>query len=225
VEASVSVPRWKTDASFSYALLSNNIYYDTLGVARQNTKPMSVMTASLRKDFQLWKFHLDNRALLQFSSDKEVMPLPLLSLNLRYYFEFDVVKNAMRMQIGANGIFTTKWYAPAYNPVLGVFHNQNKEEFGNCPYVDLFVNIQWKRVSVFLKAINMNMGWPCESADYFTAAGYIAPQRAFKIGITWPFHVLPGKNTTSASGSSAAGGGNRAGSGQQGGGMRNAPRR
>ena len=225
VEASVSVPRWKTDASFSYALLSNNIYYDTLGIARQNTKPMSVMTASLRKDFQIWKFHLDNRALLQFSSDKEVMPLPLLSLNLRYYFEFDVVKNAMRMQIGANGIFTTKWYAPAYNPVLGVFHNQNKEEFGNCPYIDLFVNIQWKRVSVFLKAINMNMGWPCESADYFTAAGYIAPQRAFKIGITWPFHVLPGKNTTSASGSSAAGGGNRAGSGQQGGGMRNAPRR
>jgi len=95
-----------------------------------------------------------------------------------------------------------------------VFHNQNKEEFGNCPYVDLFVNIQWKRVSVFLKAINMNMGWPNESADYFTAAGYIAPQRTFKIGITWPFHVLPGKNSTGASGAQAAGGGSRAGSGQ-----------
>ena len=213
-EASLNVPRWKLDASFGYALLNNNIYYDTLGVARQNTKPMSVMTASVRKDFQLWKFHLDNQVLFQLSSDREVMPLPLLALNLRYYFEFDVVKNAMRMQIGANGTFTTKWYAPAYNPVLGVFHNQNKEEFGNCPYVDLFVNIQWKRVSVFLKAINMNMGWPNESADYFTAAGYIAPQRTFKIGITWPFHVLPGKNSTGASGAQAAGGGNRAGSGQ-----------
>ena len=206
-EASLSIPRYKMDASFSYALLSNNIYYDTLGVARQNTKPMSVMTAALRKDFQLWKFHLDNQVLLQLSSNKEVMPLPLLALNLRYYFEFDVVKNAMRMQIGANGTFTTKWYAPAYNPVLGVFHNQNKEKFGNCPYIDLFVNIQWKRVSVFLKAINMNMGWPNESADYFTAAGYIPSQRAFKIGITWPFHVLPGKASTGASGAKAAGGG------------------
>ena len=219
-EASLSVPRWKLDASFGYALLSNNIYYDTLGIARQNTKPMSAMTASLGKEFQFWKFHLDNRLLFQLSSNSEVMPLPLLALNLRYYFEFDVVKNAMRMQIGANGTFTTKWYAPAYNPVLGVFHNQNKEEYGNCPYIDLFVNVQWKRVSVFLKAINMNMGWPNESADYFTAAGYIAPQRTFKIGITWPFHVLPGKQTTSASGSQTAGGGDRIGSGQSSGGTR-----
>ena len=212
VEASISVPRWKLAASFNYALLSNNIYYDTLGIVRQNTKPMSVMTASVRKDFQLWKFHFDHNALLQLSSNSEVMPLPLLALNLRYYFEMDVVKDAMKMQIGANGTFTTNWYAPAYNPVLGVFHNQNKEKYGNCPYIDMFVNVQWKNVSVFLKIVNMNMGWPNESADYFTAAGYIAPQRAFKLGITWPFHVLPGKNN-SANGATASGGGGRAGSG------------
>ena len=207
VEASLSIPRWKLAASFGYALLGNNIYYDTLGIVRQNTKPMSVMTATLRKDFQVWKFHFDHRLAFQLSSDKDVMPLPMLGLNLRYYAEFDVVKNAMRIQIGANGTFTTKWYAPAYNPVLGVFHNQNKEQFGNCPYIDAFVNVQWKRVSVFLKAVNLNMGWPNESADYFSAAGYIAPQRAFKIGITWPFYVQPGKKSTSANGSGTARGG------------------
>ena len=207
VEASLSIPRWKLAASFGYALLGNNIYYDTLGIVRQNTKPMSVMTASLRKDFQVWKFHFDHRLSFQLSSDKDVMPLPMLGLNLRYYAEFDVVKNAMTMQIGANGTFTTKWYAPAYNPVLGVFHNQNKEQFGNCPYIDAFVNVQWKRVSVFLKMVNLNMGWPNESADYFSAAGYIAPQRAFKIGITWPFYVQPGKKSTSANGAGAARGG------------------
>lgn len=211
VEGAVSVPRWKLEASFAYALLDNNIYYDTLGIVRQNDKPISVMTASLRKDFQLWKFHFDHRLLFQLSSDKEVMPLPMLGLNLRYYAEFDVVKNAMTMQIGANGTFTTKWYAPAYNPVLGVFHNQNKEQFGNCPYIDVFVNVQWKRVSVFLKAVNLNMGWPNESADYFTAAGYIAPQRAFKIGITWPFYVQAGRNTSSGNGAKGTAGGGRGG--------------
>ena len=218
VEASLSVPRWKLAASFGYALLSNNIYYDTLGIARQNTKPMSVMTASLRKDFQLWKFHFDHRLLFQLSSDKDVMPLPMLGLNLRYYAEFDVVKNAMTMQIGANGTFTTKWYAPAYNPVLGVFHNQNKEQFGNCPYIDVFVNVQWKRVSVFLKAVNLNMGWPNESADYFSAAGYIAPQRTLKIGVTWPFYVQAGKKSTSASGGKGTAGGGRSGGAARGGG-------
>ena len=212
LEASVSIPMWKLYGSFAYGLLSNNIYYDTQGLAQQNGSAMSVISANVHKDFKIWKFHLENRATLQFSSNEEVMPLPLLALNLRYYFQFDVVKNVMKMQIGANGLFTTKWYAPAFNPVVGVFHNQTEREYGNCPYVDAFVNIQWKRVSLFVKAINVNMGWPCKDTDYFTAAGYIAPQRAIKFGINWPFWVLPGKNGSSgASRTGAAGGGRSSG--------------
>jgi hypothetical protein len=122
----------------------------------------------------------------------------------------------MKMQIGANALYTTRWYAPAYNPVLGVFHNQNSEKYGNCPYIDIFVNIQWKRVSLFVKGVNINMGWPNKSADYFSAAGYIAPQRAIKFGITWPFWVRPGKASVTGpdgpnAGSARGGGGSRGG--------------
>lgn len=205
-QASLSIPRWSLSASFTYGLLSGNIYYDTEGIVRQNDTPMSVMTAMVRKDFKIWKFHLDNQVLFQLSSREDVLPLPMVALNLRWYLQFDVVKNAMQMQIGANGMYTTKWHAPAYNPVLGVFHNQDHELYGNCPYIDVFVNVQWKSACVFLKVVNLNMGWPNKSADYFSADGYIAPQRAFKVGITWPFYIKPGK-PTSASGSSASRGG------------------
>ena len=211
LEASLNIPRWDMDASFGYGLLSNNIYYDTEGIVRQNTTPMSVISASIRKDFQVWKLHFENRATMQFSSNSEVMPLPLLALNLRYYFQFDVVKNVMKMQIGANGMYTTKWYAPGYNPVLGVFHNQDIEKFGGCPYIDAFVNIQWKRVSIFVKAINVNMGWPSKKADYFTAAGYINSQRAFKFGITWPFYVFSQKNASMSGGGNPGAGGRSTG--------------
>ena len=117
------------------------------------------------------------------------------------------------MQIGANVLYTTKWNAPGYNPVLGVFHNQTEKEYGNCPYVDAFVNIQWKRVSVFVKAVNANMGWPAKHADYFTASGFIAPQRAIKFGIKWPFWVFSGNNKSGAAKAGAAGGGMNAGGG------------
>ena len=217
VEAKVDIPRWKLGASFGYALLDNNIYYDTLGIVRQNTAPMSVMTAELRKDFKFGPVHLDHKAMFQLSSDEDVMPLPMLALNFRYYVQFNVVKNVMQMQIGANAWYTTKWYAPAYNPVLGVFHNQNDEKYGNCPYVDVFVNIQWKRVSLFVKAVNLNMGWPNKSPDYFTADGYIGPQRTIKFGITWPFWILPGKNSTTGTLGSSGSGGSRGGSGLPGG--------
>ena len=226
VEGSLSIPRWKLDASVGYALLSNNIYYDTLGIVRQNTKPMSVLTASLRKDFSVWKFHFDNQALLQFSSDPDVMPLPLLALNLRYYFQLDIVKNIMQMQIGLNGTFTTKWYAPAYNPVLGVFHNQNAEKYGNSPVVDAFVNVQWKRACIFVKVMNVNMGWPFEKADYFTAAGYIGTQRVLKFGINWPFYVQPGRNnSTGPAGPAGSGSGRAATGGNRSGGRTSGVRR
>ena len=213
LEGSVHIPRWQLYGSVGYALLSNNIYYDTDGMIRQNSTPMSVISANLHKDFKLWKFYFENRATLQFSSNSDVMPLPLLALNLRYYFQFDVVKNVMKMQIGANVLYTTKWNAPGYNPVLGVFHNQTEKEYGNCPYVDAFVNIQWKRVSVFVKAVNANMGWPAKHADYFTASGFIAPQRAIKFGIKWPFWVFSGNNKSGTTKAGAAGGGMNAGGG------------
>ena len=99
----------------------------------------------------------------------------------------DVVKNVMKVQIGADGTFTTAYYAPAYNPATGQFHNQTSEKVGNCPYIDVFANFQWKTATIFLKFTNANQGWP--NADYFSAYHYIKPKRAFKVGIFWPFFV------------------------------------
>ncbi|MBO8453065.1 MAG: putative porin [Bacteroidetes bacterium] len=206
IEGRLMIPRWNLEAMFGYALLGNNIYYDTDGIVRQNGQAMSVMSAYLRKDFRLWKFHLDHQALFQVSSNPDVLPLPMLALNFRYYLQFDVVKKVMQMQIGANGRYTTRWYAPAYNPVAGVFHNQNEEMYGNCPDIDVFVNIQWKRACIFIKLVNVGLGWPNDQADYFSAHHYILPQRTLKVGIFWPFYIQPGKNARVGGGSGSGGG-------------------
>ncbi len=203
VQAGLEIPRWKLRADFGYGLLSNNLYYGTDWMIHQNTEPMSVITASLRKDLTFWKIHLDNQALLQFSSNKEVMPLPLLSLNLKYYIQLDIVKKVMQMQIGLNGWYNTKWNAPAWNPALGVFCNQDEAQYGNRPYVDAFVNIQWKRACIFVKCVNVNMGWPWDDADYFSAHHYIKPVRTVKVGIFWPFYLQP--SSTSIGGGNSSG--------------------
>lgn len=195
IEGSLEVPLWKLKIGAGYSLMKNNIYYDTLAIIRQNVSPMSIAKLSLMKNFKIWKFHLDNTALLQLSSNQEVMPLPLAALNMRWYLQFDVVKNVMQMQIGSNITYTTNWYAPAYNPEIGQFHNQVKEKYGNSPYADLFLNIQWKRACIFVKLVNANMGWPLNRTDYFSAAGYIRPQRAVRFGIFWPFYLQPHKNS------------------------------
>ncbi len=197
VEAALSIPKWNFRADFGYALLSNNIYYDTKGIVQQNPDAMSVISAGLTENFALWKFHFENTALLQFSSRPDVMPLPLFSARFRYYFQFDVVKKVMQMQIGLNVWYNTGWYAPAYNPALGVFQNQDEIKIGNCPYADAFVNVQWKRACIFIKFQNVNQGWPCDKTDYFSAAHYIKTTRSLKFGIYWPFYVMPASKTRS----------------------------
>lgn len=194
----VDIPAWGMNVDVAYSLLGNQLFYDNCGIIRQSGTPVNVLSAMLRKEFVLWKFHLDNRLLYQASSDQSVVPVPMFAANLRWFLQFDVVKNVMQMQIGANVLFNTKWNMPAYNPALGVFYNQNSYEYGLCPIADVFVNIQWKRAQIFIKGENLNQGWPLKqgSFDYFTAHNYIHTQRGLKFGLHWPFYVQPMKTHT-----------------------------
>ena len=129
--------------------------------------------------------HWDNRALFQVSSNDTVAPLPRFSLNSRLYFEFTVVEDAMDMQIGVNGLFTTGFYLQGYSPDLGVFFNQREDPVATHAYFDGFVNMQWKCVCLFIKYTDCFRGWP--NNDAFSAFHYIRPQHGFKFGVFWPF--------------------------------------
>lgn len=221
LDGTISIPHWKLNIDAGWTLIKNHIYYDGQAMAQQEASAVSVFNVALTKNFKLWGLHFDNQALFQLSSNEDVIPLPMVAINARWYWQFNVVKKVMQMQIGANVTYNTNWYAPGYSPALGMFYNQKVEKYGNCPYIDAFVNIQWKRACIFVKFVNVGMGWPMEHADYFSAHGYIRPQRAFKLGIFWPFYMQPGRNKSvgNAGGSSAGGGSDSSASSGFGGGM------
>ena len=205
IQGRISIPRWRLSAGAGYSLLANNVFYDTLGIVRQNATPMSILSADLRKEFVLGILHLDNRLLFQVSSNQDVVPLPTLAANLKYYVQFNISNGILLMQIGANGFYNTAWYSPAWNPALGVFHNQNQRQYHNGPYLDAFVNMQWKRATIFVKMENIGQGWPMDKNDYFSADRYIVTQRQIKLGMYWPFYTQPAKDTGAAARAAAQG--------------------
>ena len=146
---------------------------------------ISVFSASVEENLKFWILHLDNRALYQISTDSEAIPLPRFTLNLRWYLEFPLVKNALDVQVGANAIYHTAYHIPGYAPDLGMFYNQREEKMGGDPYVDAFINGQWQKVCVFVKYTNafLHKG----TTDFFSACGYLRPAHGFKIGVFWPF--------------------------------------
>ncbi len=213
IQGGLNIPKWRAGARVGYALLSGNVYYDSTGVVRQNNNPMSVLSASLDKNFVLGPLHLDNRILFQVSSDQDVIPLPALAVNSRWYLQLNVKRNIMQMQLGAEAWYNTKYYSPGWNPAVGAFYNQKEVKYNNGPVIDAFVNIQWKRACIFVKFENVGKGWPMDKADYFSAHHYIRTQTALKLGIFWPFYLQSGSNKTVNAGSGISGGGNSGGGG------------
>ena len=214
LQGRLDIPYWRLSADVGYALLGNNLYYGTDGIIRQNGPAMSVLSASLRKEFAFGPLHLDNRALVQVSSNPEVLPLPLAALNLRSYLPFVVQRNEQRqnvmvMQVGADAYYNTPWHAPAWNPNLGVFHNQTDNLYTNGPFFDVFVDVQWKRACVFIKYQNAGGGWPMRKSDYFSADRYIVTQSGMdglKLGIYWPFYTQPTDRRNAGSSSARSSG-------------------
>lgn len=187
IEGLLQIPHWGLEASVGYSLLNKNIYLDSLCTPIQNGTAMSVLSGYISKNLAIGPLHLENRVLFQLSSKQEIIPLPKLALNLRYYLQFYAVKNILNVQIGADMTYNTKYYAQAFDPALGMFYNQERYKVGNNPYVDVFINLQWKRACIFVKGENILMGWP--NREYYSAYRYIRPQRALKFGIWWPFYL------------------------------------
>ncbi len=186
-EVSLNMPSRAFEARLWQSVVSDQIYYGPDAHIQQASGEVSLTGVYLRKDFRLGGFHLDNRVLLQWSTNEEVAPVPMAAAYLSYYYEFWVTRNVLRVQLGLDGHYTTKYYAPSYNPALSAYYNQRELEVGGYPYVDAFLMGKWKRMRIFIKYQHLNKGL-FGSGAYFSAAGYPQNPGMFKLGISWGFY-------------------------------------
>ncbi|MFI3323883.1 MAG: putative porin [Rikenellaceae bacterium] len=187
LEAKFEVPSLALEVSAWQEVVSDKIYYDANSIVAQSGDLISVSGLYARKDFQINGIHLDHRVLMQWSTDQVVIPLPLFSAFLSYYYEFWVTENVLRMQIGLDGRYTSSYYMPGYNPALSTFYNQREVELGDYPYVDLYLAGKWKRMRIFLKYQHVNDGL-FGNGNAFQVADYPLNPGMFKIGISWSFY-------------------------------------
>ncbi len=181
------IPSLAIEVSGWQEVVSNKIYYDASSMVSQSDDLISVTGLYARKDFRINGLHLDHRVLMQWSTDQTVVPLPLFSAYLSYYYEFWVTRNVLRMQIGADTRYTSEYYMPGYNPALSTFYNQRDAESGGYPYMDVYVAGKWKRMRIYLKYQHVNQGL-LGNNSYFQVADYPLNPGMFKIGISWGFY-------------------------------------
>ena len=166
--------------------LSHNIWYDSRLSVCEGDTPLWLFQGALIMRLSSGWMHLEMQQLVQYSTDTEQMPVPLWASKNSFYADLHLFNRALRLQTGVDVRYHTPFLTSTYDPYTGLFYHQDQTEVGGYLWGDIFVNIQVKRASIYVKAGHLNALWESRPT-YFLLPHY--PGRDFGLfwGLTWHF--------------------------------------
>lgn len=178
--------------NYTYMAMGYNIADDkrtgnTIDV-RQKGSSLSLITLALGQNFKLGPLNWENMITYQKSTDNDVLPVPDLNIYTNLYLRFKIAR-VLKCDFGADGRFSTKYYAPDYSPALGQYAVQtgdNRTKVGEYPVVNVYANFHLKQTRFFVMMSHVNAG--SGSRDYFFTPHYPLNQRIFRFGVSWNFY-------------------------------------
>ncbi|MCR4614100.1 MAG: putative porin [Bacteroidaceae bacterium] len=199
--ATVTLPHTRTVLSFAIENLKNYAWLADEGidvttsgttwrthnvVCHQTALPIQVLSASLRQNLKFGPVHLDNVITWQNSTQKDILPLPALNTYSNLYLAFIVAK-VMKCEVGGDMTFFTRYYAPDYSPVFGMYTTQNaahRLRIGGYPLISVYANILLKKCRFYVQYYHVNQG----AGNSFWAPHYPMNPSGLRFGISWNFY-------------------------------------
>jgi hypothetical protein len=191
---SVNYPARKFSLKFNYAILKNYVDFDSLALPSQYTSGLSVAAVTFSKGMRAWKFHLDPDLIIQTSSNKEILDLPLATIRAAAYFEhlfrFRKTNGKLNTQIGMDVTYNSLYHPYSYMPATGQFYRQYETEAGNYPFVSVFLNLKLQRTRFFFMYdhANYSLRGSSASVESIMVPGYPMNISMFKFGLAWTFY-------------------------------------
>lgn len=177
--------RLRFKGSFSYHILDNLVVYGTDRLPYQSTDVNQVMVLRLQEHFRMKWFHLVLDGAVQWHVTGDDLRLPIALGRGMFYYQNDLFKKKLRLQVGVETSYSMSYFANAYNPALSEFHLQNTKEIGNYPFIDVFLNIRVKKLRAFVQFTHINSGWL--GYEYYHVPHYPVNDFAWHFGINWAF--------------------------------------
>ena len=159
----------------------------------QNSGAIHLLTASLSQDFTFGPLNWESVITYQNSSNKTILPVPMLNLYSNVYLRFKIA-HVLRCDFGADVRYFTKYYAPDYVPSLGQYAVQtntntagsdSRVEIGNYPVVNVYANFHLKHTRFFIMMSHLNAG--TGKKIYFYTPHYPLNQSILRFGLSWNF--------------------------------------
>jgi len=185
VGGELNIPFSWTNVNVGYETLNDYIYWDANGLPAQHGGAVHVLSARWRQGLHFKAFNWDNSVTLQTSSNEQVLPLPKFAIYSNLYATFTIAR-VLHVQMGVDGNYYTKYYAPAYNPATMTFHSQREMECGNFVIMNLYANFRMKQARFFVAWTHFNQ--KVHSGDaYFATPHYPLNPARLQVGVSVNF--------------------------------------
>jgi len=181
----LNIPFTWTNINVGYETLNDYVYMGSEGVPVQHSGAIHVLSARLQQGLHLKAFNWDNTITLQTTSNDEVLPLPHLAIYSNMYVKF-MVARVLHVQMGVDGNYYTKYYAPNYNPATMSFYSQHDVECGGFAFLNLYANFKLKQARFYVAWTHFNQKLTSGTA-YFAVPHYPLNPARFQLGVSVAF--------------------------------------
>ena len=183
--------KWlKPRIDFSFENQTHPIYISaTDWKPRQFNGNVQIIMGDVGLDLTTPWINLENRAVLQVSTNDSVMPVPLVILQHRLYYHGTWFR-ALDAQIGVDLRYFTRYHAPVLCPSTGMFATQQETNVGNYPWMNVYASFYVRsiRLRFFAHYQHLNHLFMKSNTNYLTMPGYPTNRDVFRAGIAWHFY-------------------------------------
>lgn len=166
--------------------IKNYIYFDEFARPQQTSLTVQNLALYIKKDFLFFKhLGLNLGYNYQSSSYQTIVGTPNQIANGALYYQGNLFKKALQLQIGFSAQYFSEFNGLAYMPATNIYYVQTQKMVGNYPFVDFFLNARIKPVRFFIKIDHVSQGFL--GNNYYLTPGYLQNDRAFKFGLNWVF--------------------------------------
>lgn len=132
------------------------------------------------------KFSLHNTFMYQHVDQVgENLNVPSFITRNTLAFSSHLFDKALWLQTGFTFKYFTAYKADGYHPVLGEFYTQDREEIGDFPLLDFFINAKVRRTRIYFKAEHFNSSFT--GYDFYSAPNYPYRDFVIRFGLVWNF--------------------------------------
>ena len=150
---------------------------------------VQIITGDAGLDLTTPWINLENRAVIQVSTNDSVMPVPLVILQHRLYYHGTWFR-ALDAQIGVDLRYFTRYHAPVLCPSTGLFATQQETNVGNYPWMNVYASFYVRsiRLRFFAHYQHLNHLFMKSNTNYLTMPGYPTNRDVFRAGLAWHFY-------------------------------------